>query len=303
MNLKRTSIILLYLFMASHALYSQIQLKTEYIGTSHYRDVDNKKTEGKGNARVYSAAFQLPLSMKQHTDGRITAFVVSLSGSYTELRNTNLSRQLCPHEISNARIGFTYVMPFKEKWSVMGSLGAGVYAAHHKLSDITMNEVLFDGAALFIWHARSNLDLGFGLAINSSFGYPMGFPAFYLNWKLGGRYEVDVQLMDAVAVSGGIKLTDYFKLSIVSEISGSLALEKIGGEKMMFSHSYIVAGLQPQFNIGKYITIPVTLGITAERAAFYEKRSLKAFFKSMNREYDPYFQIAPYVSAAFRVGF
>ena len=43
---------------------------------------------------------------------------------------------------------------------------------------------------IFIHHFKSNLELGGGLAMNNSFGYPMLFPAIYFNWKTEGRYTV-----------------------------------------------------------------------------------------------------------------
>ncbi|WP_455633437.1 DUF6268 family outer membrane beta-barrel protein, partial [Parabacteroides sp.] len=39
------------------------------------------------------------------------------------------------------------------------------------------------------------------------------------------------------------------------------------------------------------------------RAAYYQDRSLKAFFKTRDREYDPHFSLACHLSAAIKYGF
>ncbi|MFV0332029.1 MAG: DUF6268 family outer membrane beta-barrel protein [Dysgonomonas sp.] len=294
--------ILLFLSFSFNA-NAQAYLKAEYIGSSSYKDIDNNKTGGKGDAKIISGGVQIPLSMKMNENNRPIVWGIGLGGSYTSFNNRNIPTDLCPEEILNAQLSLMHMRPISEKWSIIASLGAGVYTAHADLSKIRMKSVLAHGGVIFIWHLRDNLDVGMGLAINNSFGYPMAFPAFYLNWELHGRYEVKVSMVDAVSVSAGIKLKDYFKLNLVAEMNGSLALEKINGEEKMFSHQYIVTGIQPEFTIGKSLSIPITAGIVADRPAFYEKRSLKSFFKAMNREHDPHFTVAPYVSVGLKYRF
>jgi hypothetical protein len=63
-------------------------------------------------------------------------------------------------------------------------------------------------------------------------------------------------------------------------------------------HQYIVVGFRPEFKVSKHISLPVMVGINAVRNAYYDGRSLSAFFKAMGREYDPCFQIAPYFSVS-----
>lgn len=283
-------------------LGAQIYFKAEYIGSSKYRDIDNNKTGGKGDAKVFSGGLQIPLSVKMNENNRPTVWGVGLGGSYTSFNNKNMSRELSPDEILNAQIALMHMRPISKNWSILASLGGGVYTANKNLSKVGMRNFLASGGVIFIWHARKNLDLGIGPAINTSFGYPMAFPALYLNWELSGRYQVKVSMMDAFEVSAGMQMNKNFKLSVTGEMGGSLALEKIDGKKMMFSHQYMVAGLRPEFVFGK-LSIPIIAGISADRPAYYEERTLKAFFKAMDREYDPHYSVAPYVSAGMKYTF
>jgi len=296
-------LILSTILFTSIQSYAQVYLKTEYIGSSKFRDADNNETGGKGDAKIFSGGVQIPLSVKMNENNHPTAWGIGLGGSYTSFGNKRIPNEQCPSDMVNAQLTFTHLRPISKNWSILAALGAGAYTTDTDLSKVSMRNVLGHGGLIFIWHLRDNLDLGMGAAVNTSFGYPMAFPAIYLNWELRGRYEVKIQMMNAFEVSAGMNMHKNFKLSIIGEMGGSLALEKINGKKMMFTHQYMIAGLRPEFVFGKSFSIPVTLGISALRPAFYTERSLSAFFKEMGREHDPHFPIAPYASVAFKYKF
>lgn len=71
----------------------------------------------------------------------------------------------------------------------------------------------------------------------------------------------------------------------------------------MFTQQYVTTGLRPEFKISKSLSIPITIGLSPYRAAFYDDRNLKAFFRNMNRDYDPHFSLAFYLGAAIKYGF
>ncbi len=281
---------------------AQINIKAEYIGWSDYRDRVNDRIEGKGDAKIVSGNVQIPFSRKLNENKRLTMWGMAISGMYTSFGDKKLPRNVSPEEILNGQISLTHIRPISRNWSMLASLGAGVYMAHTDISKIRMKDVLGSGALVFIWHLKDNLSVGGGLAVNTSFGYPMAFPAFYVNWELAGQYHVRVSMMNAFEISGGMQLNKNFNLDLVAEMSGALALEKIDGKEMMFSHQYIIAGLRPEFVFGR-LSIPITAGISATRSGIYRERSLKAFFKEMGGDDEPYFKVAPYFSAALRYNF
>ncbi|WP_029903030.1 DUF6268 family outer membrane beta-barrel protein [Prevotella sp. 10(H)] len=293
----------LFLTSVNIGINAQAYLKAEYIGRSNYKDIDGNKTGGKGDAKVISGGVMIPLSMKLNENNRPTAWRIGIGGSYTSFDNKDLPRNLCPSEIMNAQVSLMHIRPIREKLSILATLGVGTYTAHADISRIGMKNVLGHGGAILIWHLKDNLDLGGGLAINTSFGYPMAFPAFYFNWRLSGRYKVNVSMMDALEVSAGMQVHKNIELSVVGEMGGSAAMEKIDGKDMIFSHQYLTYGLRTEFKINKSFSIPVTVGMSSYRPAYYTERSLKAFFKSMNREEDPRFSQSFYVSTAIRYTF
>ncbi|MGS2741627.1 DUF6268 family outer membrane beta-barrel protein [Sinomicrobium sp. M5D2P17] len=294
---------IILLTLLSAGLNAQVELKTEYIGSSGFRDADNNKTGGKGDAKIFSVNARIPFSVKMKENNKPTVWGLGVGGSYTSFNNENMDRALGPDKIVNAQVGLFHMRPIGEKWSILVMLGAGVYTSHTEVSDVQLNNVLGNGGVIFIWHLRDNLDIGLGPVINNIVGYPMVFPGFYFNWELNGRYELKASAVDGLAVSAGMQLHENFKLKLIAELNGTLALEKIDGKKMMFTHQYFVVGLQPEFILGKSFSIPVTAGISAGREAYYQERNLKSIFKSDDDNRNPRFSAAPYFSLALKYKF
>ena len=287
----------------SEQIQAQVFLKAEYIGSSKFKDENNEETSGKGDAKVVQGGFNIPFYMKMNENNRPTAWGISLGGSYTKMSNTNLGEHILSPEIVNTQLSLSHIRPISNKVSILATLGIGVYTDQTSVSEISFDNVLGSGGVIFVWHLLKNLDLGVGLALNTTFGYPMVFPTFYLNWRLDGRYYVNVSMINAAELTAGVRLHKNFHLNLVCEMNGALALTKIEDKKKMFSHQYIIVGLQPEIKLTKSLSIPLTAGFSAERTAQYQDRSLKAFFKSMGEEYVPHFKPAFYASAAIKYGF
>lgn len=301
--MRKSIVLFLALSGTIFPLSAQISFRTEYIGRSSYKDIDNNKNGGRGNAQVYSGSAQIPLRFTPMDDGRVKAWGVSLSSSFTSLGNNAALQGLAPDKIFNNHAGVFHIRPVARKWSLMATAGAGIYAPHTNLGKTRFDEVLFDAAVLFVWHLRHNLEVGFGVAANSSFGYPMGFPALYLKWNTTGRFFIDLTVIDGANLTAGVRLKEWFNLSLVTDMNGSVAMQKLDGKKQMFSHSYITVSLQPEFKIGKNVTIPLRAGFSADRLAYYEERTLRAFFKAFKRDFDPGFLPSLYLSAGINISF
>lgn len=71
------------------------------------------------------------------------------------------------------------------------------------------------------------------------------------------------------------------------------------GKDKIFSHQYIVTGLQPEFTLGEKVKIPLVFGFQAIRPAEITDRSLKSLFQDKGY----YFDFAPYISARIKMGF
>ena len=61
-------------------------------------------------------------------------------------------------------------------------------------------------------------------------------------------------------------------------MGGYSAYLRRNGEKEIFSQQTFVVGLQPEFKIGKHVSIPIIVGTTFMRLGTYKERKLSAMF-------------------------
>jgi len=282
----------------------EVTFKTEYLGKSGYYylppgEKPREKIGGKGSAMVYQAGINIPLSMKLNENNRPTAWGIGLGGSYVSLKNQNFSEQMVS-EIMNFQVGIYHLRPLNDKWSMRASLGMGVFTPSTDFSKIGFKNILASGSAVFIRHLNPNLSIGGGVAINSSLGYPMVFPAVYVKWKTEGKFDLNVELVDGLEVSAGYYFNDKFKLSYALEMNGQVALLQKNGKDVIFSHQYIVTGFRPEYKISEKLSVTGMAGLNLYRPASYSNRTLKGVFASDN---DYYFSVSPYASAGLKIKF
>ncbi len=266
--------------------FAQISVKTEYIGNSEFYDAVADTNTGNGSAMIYSAGAMVPLSMQASAEDdpykRATIWGVALSGTFVKMDNHNfpIGKEL-PSQVMNLGATALHLRPLKERWSMLMALGIGSYTPENRLSAIRIDEnVLANGALVFIWHWRPNLEIGGGVALNNSFGYPMVFPALYLKYKGGfsDKLTIDVSLLDGTKVAFGYDYSENLSLKLVANIGGYSAYLRRNGQKEMFSSQTFFVGLEPEFKLGKHISIPVTFGGSFIRSGRYRERTLSAMF-------------------------
>ena len=274
--------------------FAQISVKTEYIGNSEFYDAVADTNTGNGSAMIYSAGAMVPLSMQASAEDdpykRATIWGVALSGTFVKMDNHNfpIGKEL-PSQVMNLGATALHLRPLKERWSMLMALGIGSYTPENRLSAIRIDEnVLANGALVFIWHWRPNLEIGGGVALNNSFGYPMAFPALYLKYKGGfsDKFTIDINLLDGTKVAFGYDYSENLSLKLVANIGGYSAYLRRNGQKEMFSSQTFFVGLEPEFKLGKHISIPVTFGGSFIRSGRYRERTLSAMFASEAKNED-----------------
>ena len=274
--------------------FAQISVKTEYISNSEFYDAVADTNTGNGSAMIYSVGAMVPLSMQTPAEDdpykRATIWGVALSGTFVKMENQNfpIGKEL-PSQVMNLGATALHLRPLKERWSMLMALGIGSYTPENRLSAIRIGEnVLANGALVFIWHWRPNLEIGGGVALNNSFGYPMLFPALYLKYKGGfsDKFTIDINLLDGTKVAFGYDYSENLSLKLVANIGGYSAYLRRNRQKEMFSSQTFFVGLEPEFKLGKHISIPVTFGGSFIRSGRYRERTLSAMFASEAKNED-----------------
>lgn len=278
---------------------AQIYVKSEYIPYSNFKDENGNKLGGKGDLKTIDGSIRIPVSTKLNGNDKPIAWAIALSGAYASMGSKDLSKDYYMSEVLNAQIGLMHLRPINDKWSMLATLGAGIYTSD--LDKISGKSILGQGGILFIRHAKPNFDWGVGVAINNALGYPMLFPSFYLDWRLDGRYEFKLSMYDTFGVGISTQVNDYFKLGIIGEAKGLTAAVRKDGKNMYYITQYGYAGIQPEFKIGKYLSIPVTAGVAIARETYFQSRTLKAFYDSKD-DY-PHFGVSAYFSVGLKYGF
>ncbi|UAY56547.1 DUF6268 family outer membrane beta-barrel protein [Arachidicoccus terrestris] len=284
--------------------YGQVELRTELIGSSRYTNGSNIKTTDKGSAKVFSLNAKIPLSVEVDENQKpVKVWGLGVAAEYTTFSNGKIADVFGPDKIVNANLSLYHLRPMSEKWSILATLGVGVYTSHTDLSKVGFHNLMANGGVIFVRHIKNNLDVGLGPVINTLLGYPMVFPGVYVKWKTNGDYEVNVSMFNGLEASAGKRFSEQFKLDMVAAFNGSMALETKNNKKLMFTHQYFYTGLQPEINLGEGWSISAIAGLAAGRTAYYQERTLKSIFKSDDNVHHPHFGAAPYGSLSLKLDF
>ena len=311
--MKETITFIALLFVVS--VSAQINVKAEYISNSKFYDAVSDSNIGDGSAMIYSVGALVPLSMQTSEEDdpyqRPTLWGVGLNGTFVKMNNHNfpIGKEL-PSEVMNLGVSAIHLRPLKTRWSMLMVLGAGSYTPENRLSSIHIGEnVLANGALVFVWHWHRNLEIGGGVALNNSFGYPMVFPAFYFkyNGAFRDKFTIEVGSIDGIKVALGYNYRENLDFKLIANMGGYSAYLRRNGEKEIFSQQTFVVGLQPEFKIGKHVSIPLTVGGSFIRSGRYRERKLSAMFASEAKNEDgssrsSQFNPAFYLSAGITIG-
>ena len=300
--MRRFSYLTFLLFsLAAVGSYAQGVIKTEYMPSSSFKDEAGDKL-GSGDLFKVSGAYTLPFSLKQNASGQPIMWSASVSGTYAMLHNKDMVLDIHPDEVLNANLSLTHVRPISKKWYMIASVGGGVYSAPDA---ITWESVLVNGAVIFVYKCRKNLDLGIGAGVTNSFGVPIAMPMFFLNWQLSGNYEVNVNLSSGMEISGAVRLGKRFKLRLVAmEMDGISSVMDVDGKSMMYASAMIRSYLCPEYKIGEKSCLFLGVGGNWLRSAALTKRTLKGFANSMFKDKEEtIFYPTVYLSAGLKWGF
>lgn len=293
--------LLVFLVFLPNIVLAQIEIKSEYIPKSSYKDIDNKKNGGTGGMKTLQGKIQLPFSIKKDPiSNRPIAWAIGMEASYASLENKNLSTNLILSEMLNAQVGLIHFRPISPKWSILSTIGVGLYTS--KLRKISFDYMLIQGGVLFIRHTQKNIDWGVGAAINNALGYPMLFPSFYFDWKLTGKYQFKVSFYDDFLASASVDFNDgKYRLSLIGMANGLSSLTEKDSKKVIFVNRYSSVGIKPEVFINKSLSLSMVCGVTVMREVFFQKRTLKALF--FEDDVYPHFSTSAYFSMGIKYGF
>ncbi|MDL2299175.1 DUF6268 family outer membrane beta-barrel protein [Bacteroides sp. OttesenSCG-928-E20] len=294
----------LVLFASTFAsvLVAQGFFKTEYTSASSFKN-DEGDNLGSGDLLKFSGRYSFPLSVKQNYQGQPILWAVTLSGSYAAMNNRDMLLDTNPGNILNVGLNLTHQRPLSEKWSLIATLGSGVYTAPKAIS---VKSILVNGGVIFVYRVANNLDLGVGVGLTNSFGIPIIMPMALISWRLSGKYAVNVDIANAFEVSVSTHLTNRFKIKLVGiEMTGMSSVMDTNGKSMIYSSTSMSSYLAPEWKVDKATTLYLGAGGTWLREVTVTRRTLKDFFDNMFSGDKPklHFKPAGYLVAGVRLSF
>lgn len=228
------------------ALFGQGYVSSEYLSSSSLRDEAGGRF-GSGAMGRFSGRYTLPLSVKRNDRGQPVAWSATFNCTYASLQNEGVAAALNPDRILNTSLNVSHLRPISERWSLIASLGCGIYAVPNQ---IAWRSILANGAVVFVYKLRENLDIGVGAGLTNSFGVPMILPMGYLNWRTSGKYEIRVDMSSGLKVTAAKWLNRKFKLELTAiEMDGISSVMRIGGKSKIYSSTMMRSTLSPTFCI------------------------------------------------------
>ena len=159
-----------------------------------------------------------------------------------------------------------------------------------------IKSVLANGAVVFVYKLRNNLDLGIGGGLTNSYGIPMILPMIYFSWRNTGKYELKVDMSSGIKISAATWLNKKFKVELTAiEMDGMSAVMSIDGKSKIYSTVSMKSYISPSFYISKKTSIYLGIGGNWIRSAKISDRSFKALSKTLKKTMGAVISAPPYV--------
>lgn len=126
-----------------------------------------------------------------------------------------------PYQTMNLSANVLHLRPLRSRWSWLMALGLGAYTPENRLSSIAIAEnVIANGALLFIWHHSKRLQIGVGTLVNTLFGYPMAFPTAFIDYK-GEKWSAWAKgnFLEGGKGAVGYRFNEFFELNLLADAS------------------------------------------------------------------------------------
>lgn len=297
--------ILLAVLLASLYLrgFCQGYVNYDYLSASSFKDKEGNKY-GSGNLQRISGRYTLPFSRKLNERNQPTTWGMTFSASYGIMDNEGEACELNLDRVLNTSLTVSHLRPLSERWSLLASLGCGIYAAP---DDVRWQSLLASGAFIFVYRLRENLSIGVGGGLTNSYGVPIVMPMGYLNWRTNGRYEIIIDIANALKMQVATQVGKTVRVELTAiEMDGMLAVTRVDGKQKLYSSTMIRSGLNASFRLFGKASIYAGVGGVWLRSSDITDRNLKSFFKSFSDDdEEKKYRFAPALrfSVGFRYGF
>lgn len=257
-----------------------ISVETEYYTNSNFK-LSNGSVVGSGNLSRSIIKFDNVLTYIPVPE-KYGAKIWALSGNvtYAYLGNNEIAKEMNPRDVLNASVNLSYITPINTQWTLLMSLGVGIYA---EPKFISWNTILANGAALAVYQVSPTFKIGFGGTLTNSYGPPAIMPAVVFDWSTtSGKYEIKIGALEGIKAEAAMALGEKLRLSLTGvDLDAISAVTKVDGKEKIYSSTLIRSYLTPSWQPVKGLNVSMSFGICEWRSCQLSKRRFGYFYKNM----------------------
>ncbi|WP_018667289.1 DUF6268 family outer membrane beta-barrel protein [Bacteroides gallinarum] len=293
--------ILIVLGFTAINVYGQGYVEVVHTPSRNFMEDEGGEKLGAGNMWQLKGRYTFPFSVKQNEKKQPTIWSGTLNGMFSHMNNEGMAAEVNPNDILNLSFNVSHLRPISSKWYMMTSFGIGLYAIPN---DISFKSILANGAVIFAYKLRDNLDIGIGAGLTNSYGVPLIIPMGFLKWNMTGLYEVNVEVASSIKASVSKTFSHKFRLTLVPiDMDGTSAVVKRNGKYKIYGATRMRTYISPELKVGGKSCLYVAVGAELLHSVKVSDRSYKGFTSSFKGNGGWRFGCTFHAKAGFKYGF
>ncbi|KAA0993542.1 DUF6268 family outer membrane beta-barrel protein [Dyadobacter aurulentus] len=268
--------------LTCYAQISQIEISGRYNPTSKYLPpADSSSKPGKAVQSEINAAAQINFYTGVDSLNRIRSFGSNVQFRYTNFSRNGYNELILPTDLYCTNVGLYYYSTINQKWAYNVFFNTALNTDFKK---IDKNDIFLAGGAVLSREFTPNFSLGFGALVHNNLGGFMPWPALTVDWKMGGKFRLDIRTPDkspGIAHYVGISYAAYSKLNLSLAFQPEVVSYDVTPNRertnRLMSFWQLPFTLSSAFQVGDFEIIP-SVGFTALRRYAYGEKKISEMF-------------------------
>ncbi|WP_353718855.1 DUF6268 family outer membrane beta-barrel protein [Dyadobacter sp. 676] len=276
-------ILIMFRALAGYAQVSEIEVSAKYHPASGYLSpADSVSRPGKAIQSEINVSALINIHTRiDSATGKIRSLGSNVHARYTGFSRDGYNALILPSELYAVNVGLYYYSTINWKWAYNVFLNTAV---NSDFEQVDKNDAFLAGGAVFIRGFTPNFSLGFGAIVHNNLGAFMPWPALTVDWKMGGKFKLNIRTPDksaGIAHYVGISYIPNYRWNISfafqpEVLSYDVATNSERKNRLM-SFWQLPFTLSPTFRAGNFQIIP-KLGFTALRRYAYGEKKVSEMF-------------------------
>lgn len=264
---------------------TELELSTRYHPVSGYlAPTDSLPKNGKATQVEVNLASRINFYTKvDSSTGKIRSLGSTVHGRYTGFSRSGYNGLILPSELYSFNAGLYYYATLNKKWAYNIIFNPAI---NSDLQQVDKNDIFIVAGAVFIRQFSPNFRLGFGAIVHNNLGGFMPWPALMVDWKLGGKFRLDIRTPDKgpgiahyVGVSYAASNTWNLSFAFQPEVLSYDVTPRADINNRLMSFWQLPFTLSSSFRTGAVEIIP-SVGFTALRKYAYGEKKIGEMFTS-----------------------